>query len=608
VSKEKRKFPDWCVNDLVAPFRSGVANLFIVHGDINGLIPNPNSETAETRPYRSLSGFLSEIFREREIVVFYNLASGLTFSNRDMEEAFKKAAGIESDDRSAGGDPIAAAKADLRARRGIPREPEACLPLIEKVLNKESQVAVIMESIHLIAPVNAGGISLPMAERANIERLKNWARDRVVKKNNNIIVCLTDQASKVSLELRNSGNGVRAVLIPKPGRDDRETFIKITADLSGVKGADKKPLAHVTQGLNLRQIEEIFLQCRNSGKLIDVADVKARKRQILNEEYGDVMEIVEPERGLDDIGGLEHIKDYFRGVLAAIKSGEARLVPMGVTLMGPPGTGKTAVVEALAREAGFNFIKTKNIRSMWVGESEARMEKLLYGLRSLAPVVVMNDEADLAEAGRDSYKGDSGVSERIMKMWMELLSDPRIRGQIIVISCTNRPDRIDAALKRSGRSDDRILLPMPSQTEREAIFAVMFKRHKIPTSVKNFGEFAKRADGISGADIEKITLSSYRFANRNGKKEVDETALKEAIADFIPSASQKEIDFMTLMGIVESSSRRLLPANVKETISQIRVRNLVENLEEIVAQIEARRIVPPDISLNLAPPSGVRAN
>src|SRR5204863_4465460 len=134
---------------------------------------------------------------------------------------------------------------------------------------------------------------------------------------------------------------------------------------------------------------------KEAGEPLQPELVKKKKREILNTEYGDVMDLVEPLRGLDDIGGHEHIKKYFVEVLDAIKKGETRLVPMGVTLMGPPGTGKTAMVEALAKEAGFNFVKIKNVRSMWVGESEARMEKLVYGLRSLAPVVVMNDEADL---------------------------------------------------------------------------------------------------------------------------------------------------------------------------------------------------------------------
>ena len=63
-------------------------------------------------------------------------------------------------------------------------------------------------------------------------------------------------------------------------------------------------------------------------------------------------------------------------------------------------------------------------------------------------------EADLGEANRDAPKGDSGVSERIMQAWMRFLSDPRIRGRVVMVNCTNRPDRMDAAMKRSGRSDD----------------------------------------------------------------------------------------------------------------------------------------------------------
>lgn len=263
---------------------------------------------------------------------------------------------------------------------------------------------------------------------------------------------------------------------------------------------------------------------------------------------------------------------------------------MGITLMGPPGTGKTKILEALAYEAGFNFIKAKNLRSMWVGGSEERMQTFKYGLYSLAPVVVNNDEADLAQADRSSPKGDSGVSERHMREWMDMLSDPKIRGKIIVINCTNRPDRLDPALKRSGRSDDRILLPMPSEEERRAIFPVMFKRYKIATAISDFREFAELTNGLSGADIEKIALNAFKLAFKQGKEDVNANDLKRAIADFIPSASQKEIDLMTLMGILESSSRELLPPHIKEIVKDIEKRNLVANLESILAEIRARRI------------------
>jgi len=200
------------------------------------------------------------------------------------------------------------------------------------------------------------------------------------------------------------------------------------------------------------------------------------------------------------------------------------------------------------------------------------MEKLCYGLQSLAPVVVMYDEADLAEGGRDSARGDSGVSERLMKMWMELLSNPRIRGKIIVINCTNRPDRIDPALKRSGRSDERILMPMPSEAERALILAVQFRRHGLPTRLTDFMPFARATSNFSGADLERLALSAYRVACELG---------------------DTEIDAMTIAGLGECSSRRLLPPNVQEIVDAIQSRGLVPNFDEILERLTARNVIVP---------------
>ena len=163
--------------------------------------------------------------------------------------------------------------------------------------------------------------------------------------------------------------------------------------------------------------------------------------------------------------------------------------------------------------------------------------------------------------------------------------------KVIVISCTNRADRIDPALKRSGRSDELILIPMPSQDEIPDIFRVMIKFYKIPEKISDLKSHAKLVEGRSGADIEKIVLRSYRFAVEEGKKQVDDEALRSAIYDTIPSASQAEIDRMTLVGILESSSRRLLPPNVKDILTGIRERRLIEGLDLMLEQIRSRSIV-----------------
>jgi AAA+ superfamily predicted ATPase len=406
----------------------------------------------------------------------------------------------------------------------------------------------------------------------------------------------------VSGELRIADGGIPAVFVQKPDEAERASFLAA----AGFAAETREVLARASGGLSLRQLRDVLMRAGGDlpsaspfgdaarlggAKAFDPAALKDKKREILNAEYGDVMDVVEPARGLDDIGGCEHIKAYFRQVLDGIRSGDTRLVPMGVTLMGPPGTGKTAIVEALAKEAGFHFVKIKNVRSMWVGESEARMEKLCYALQSLTPVVVMNDEADLAEGARDAARGDSGVSERLMKMWMELLSNPRIRGRIIVINCTNRPDRIDPALKRSGRSDERILMPMPSETERAQILAVQFRRHALPTTITEFAPFARATVCYSGADLERLALSAYRIARERGDDAVGSGALDLAIHDFIPNASQAEIDAMTIVGLAECSSRRLLPPDLDAIVDGIRTRALVPDLDAILDRLRARNVI-----------------
>ena len=634
--EEQPALPVWFSEGVVSRFQAGISSVFLLHGDTTCLVPNPNGDDEPRYPYIPLQELFARVFDERDLVIFYNIATGMRFLKPDMEKEFRKAAELPVEEDSSK-DPIAAAKASLATKRELPREPELCLPLIEKALKKLDSVAVIIESAHFIAPESTGA-NLLANERIHIARLRAWAQDARVKKRSNIVILLTDLVAKISGELRQSTSRITSVFIPKPSVEERKLYIerqalgvpkqrKMEKELAVLQKKAKSAtgnalksmereieeleenlkqfpqhfempddfnidaLVNATQGMSLRQILEMFRAANQAGLAIDLSFVKEKKKEILSAEYGDVMEITDPQWDLSEIGGLARPKAHFASVLDAIRRGELRLIPQGITIMGPPGTGKTALVEALAKGASFNFVKMKNARSMWVGMSEERTERQIQGLWALAPVIVMNDEADLGEAKRDSQKGDSGVSERIMQAWMRFLSDPRIRGRVVMVNCTNRPDNMDAAMKRSGRSDDRIAILMPAKEERAAIFGVMFKRYKIPTVITDFAPYATLTNGLSGADIESIVLRAFRFAGETQKDKVDAAALKEAIADFIPSASQAEIDFMTLLAISESSSRRLLPTDTKEIVKAIKRRGLVNGGSKLIAQIEARNIV-----------------
>lgn len=645
TSVSKEKLPAWFVNGVLEPLEAGISSVFILHGDINCLVLNPDDRNESGNTYIKFREFWRLILKDTKIVIFYSLSSGIGFLKPEMENEFKKAADIVESDQTPN-DPVAAARTNLSNRRPLPKEPDICLDLIEKALRKEPGIAVIMNSAHSVVPATGGGAAISQADRLNIDRIHNWSQSETIRANRNVVLLLTDQASKISNELRLGGNEIQITFIAKPEAGERKSFIRAYTEGTGEQGdilrrlkifnsrlprqknspdvqylatqierlqeqlkgfpelylvaedLDVNTFTVATQGLSLAQIRELMIKSKKSGSPLNLKLVNEKKHQILSSEYSDVMEVVNPAKGLEDIGGMEHLKKYFRSILDAIRKGDIRRVPMGITLMGPPGTGKTAFVEALAKEAGFHMVKKRNLRSKWVGESEDKNDKFINCARSLVPLVIMNDEADLGEANRDAPKGDSGVSERLMQAWMTFLSDPKIRGRVIVINCTNRPDRMDAALKRSGRSDQRILLPMPSTEEIPAIFEVMFKRYDIKTSIRDFSKYARLVDGRSGSDIEAITLSSLNFASKEGQDEdeivVDGKALTRAINDSISSASQADIDYMTLVGLLESSSRELLPPNIHKLLTDIKRRNLIKDIDVMFNQIRERHIVDLD--------------
>ncbi len=270
------------------------------------------------------------------------------------------------------------------------------------------------------------------------------------------------------------------------------------------------------------------------------------------------------------MGGLDHVKRFFLDVAKAIEAGDINMVPMGTILMGPPGTGKTALVEAFAYHCGFNFVRIINPRSMLVGESERRYWAALQAVKAMAPVVVVEDEADQSEQSRDEYVGDSGVSTRLRQMRFDFTSDPGIRGKVLWVKLTNRPDKLDVADKRSGRGSERIPLVMPDTTEQEQIFEVMPRKHNFKIGFRGFRDIVRalsdrHGDCISGADIEEISLRAYQNARRRAKNKVSPEDYLWAIDDFIPLHNVEKIQCMEAIAIAECSSRRFLPAKCLET-------------------------------------------
>src|SRR5262249_29602413 len=271
---------------------------------------------------------------------------------------------------------------------------------------------------------------------------------------------------------------------------------------------------------------------------------------------GQVLEIIRPRYGLDAVGGLNYAVQELKEVAEIMKKGLTSAAPMGLILMGPPGTGKSYMAECFARECGLLCVRFKPLREMYVGASERNQERAFAAIRALAPVVVMVDESDQQQSSRDAGSGDSGVTERMRAQAFEFWGDQSLRGRVLRIDLTNRVDLIDSAMRRSGRTDVKIPILMPDTQSRKQILEVLLKKHKLKSDITDFSPYAERTEGFSGSDLELVLTTAYRFAsleaNYEGDVIVKSAHMDRAMNDFIPtSRDQEAIDRMTLIALNE---------------------------------------------------------
>jgi len=176
----------------------------------------------------------------------------------------------------------------------------------------------------------------------------------------------------------------------------------------------------------------------------------------------------------------------------------------------------SAVAEAVAGEAGINFVilNLARILGSYVGVSERNLEKALRAIHSLAPVGVFIDEIDQAISRGGG--GDSGVSSRIFKRLLEVMSDTGNRGRVLFLAATNRPDLLDAALRRPGRFDKKIPFLIPDPEERAAIFSVMARAYGLADALIVPPECVARTEGWTGAEIEAAVIKALEVAEDEG--------------------------------------------------------------------------------------------
>ena len=215
----------------------------------------------------------------------------------------------------------------------------------------------------------------------------------------------------------------------------------------------------------------------------------------------------------DSVVGLEKVKKYLHdNVILAIQHPElfkkyGKKLGLGLILYGPPGNGKTHIVNAIAGEAGANVIiaQINQIIDMYTGNTEKNLKQIFVQARENLPCIIFFDELDAlgVKRGGGQEGGESSALRLAVNEFLTQMSGVEKNPDgLFVIGATNHPWDIDPALKRSGRFGDSVYLMPPKYKDRKKLFE-FYTRDK-PKSHINFGRLARATIGFSAADIERI--------------------------------------------------------------------------------------------------------
>jgi len=240
-----------------------------------------------------------------------------------------------------------------------------------------------------------------------------------------------------------------------------------------------------------------------------------------------IVDAERPATRFADVAGYTAVKTEIGEVVDYLRDpGRYRAAgargPRGVLMAGPPGTGKTLLARAVAGEARVPFlpITGSSFVEMFVGVGAARVRDLFQQARDRAPAIVFIDEIDALGTRRDGGRlvGNDEREQTLNQLLAEMDGFEPSDG-VIVLAATNRPDALDPALRRPGRFDREVLVPLPNRADRQAILAVHSRGKNLEPGV-DLGQLAAATPGFSGADLANLINEAALAAVRSGRNEL----------------------------------------------------------------------------------------
>jgi transitional endoplasmic reticulum ATPase len=417
-------------------------------------------------------------------------------------------------------------------------ESEAKLREVFEEAARHAPAILFIDEIDAVAPKRAE-VTGEVEKRVVAQLLS--LMDGFVARGQVIVIGATNIPEVLDPALRRPGRFDREIEIGVPNSQARLQILRIhTRAMPLAADVDLREIAEHSHGFVGADLEAL---CQEVGMIAlrgflsaipletdGAASAELDKLQVTREDFLAGLKEVEPSATREffieksgstfaSLAGLDEVKRLLDAVIEhshmhdEIYEQVGLAPPRGILLIGPSGTGKTAMARALSGEKQIPLIAIDGpqLYSKWLGESERALREVFKKARRAAPCILFFDTIDAVAPRFGAEQFGTDVYQRILSQLLREIDNLRDVKGVILLAATNRPERIDPALLRSGRFDYVLPFAKPDTADRAAILRLCCRRVPLAPDI-DFLDFADRTEGLTGADIEslckKATLSA----------------------------------------------------------------------------------------------------
>lgn len=318
-----------------------------------------------------------------------------------------------------------------------------------------------------------------------------------------------------------------------------------------------RELAISCKGLTEFEINQIlYLAYQNDGAIdLDDKPIIIQEKEQIIKKTG-VLEILNFKEKIEDIGGLENLKNWLERKAKIFKElDKAREygvdIPKGFMLLGMPGCGKSLVAKATSRlfEVPLLRLDIGKLLGKFVGESEENFRKAIEIAEAVSPCILWIDEIEKAFAGIGESGGGGEVTTRLFGSFLTWLQEKE--NTVFVVATANDISKFPPEFLRKGRFDELFSVNFPTKEERRHIFKIHLQKRRKSHQNIEMNALLPKTEGYSGADIEAVVKETIENAFIEEKESIKTEDLLKVIEKTEPLSKSLPDKIKTLQESLE---------------------------------------------------------